>query len=372
MAENRGDSMIVLSRPQSLTSLLMGRIGDALLWLLASLHVTALAVLALTLLSLGQANASEHPVTCGGSDLLAQMKISDPKRYEAILNDAGKIPNGKGAFWKIEKPGVQPSWLLGTMHISDPRILAMPDGAKEAFAKASTVIVESDEITSEKQAAASLLSKPELTMFLDGKSITDMLSKDDVAKLETGLKERGIPLNAVVKMKPWILSSFVALPACEFARKAKGARFLDMQLATDAVRDGKQLVGLETLLEQLTAISELPMSLHIQSLIEMLQMGDRMDDLMATMIDLYLVGDIGTIMPMMKHIDDKGDSQMQDGTAAFEQRIIDDRNHVMADGAAPHLDKGNVFMAVGALHLPGNVGVIELLRAKGFTVTAVR
>ena len=364
--------MTVLSRPQSLTSLLMGRLGDTLLWLLASLHVTALAVLALTLLSLSQANAAEQSITCAGSDLLVDMQKSDPARYDTILAEAKKIPNGKGAFWKIEKADVEPSWLLGTMHISDPRVLAMPNGAKEAFAKAATVIVESDEITSEKQASASLLSKPELTMFLDGKSITDMLSKDDIAKLESGLKERGIPLNAVVKMKPWILSSFVALPACEFARKAKGASFLDMQLANDAVRDGKQLVGLETLLEQLTAISELPMSFHIQSLIEMLQMGDRMDDVMATMIDLYLAGDIGTIMPMMKNIDAKDDSQTQDGYAAFEQRIIDDRNHVMADGAAPHLEKGNVFMAVGALHLPGDVGVIELLRAKGFTVTAVQ
>jgi uncharacterized protein YbaP (TraB family) len=43
----------------------------------------------------------------------------------------------------------------------------------------------------------------------------------------------------------------------------------------------------------------------------------------------------------------------------------------MAERAAPILDSGNVFMAVGALHLPGKDGVIELLRQQGFTVTAV-
>ncbi len=364
--------MIVLSRPQNLTSLLMGRLGDALLWLLASLHVAAIAVLLLTMLSLSEANAAEQPIVCAGSNLLIDMQKTDPARYAAILADAKQIPNGEATFWKIEKAGVEPSWLLGTMHISDPRVVGMPKGASEAFAKAATVIVESDEITSEKQAAASLLAKPELTMFLDGKSITDMLPKDDIAKLESGLKERGIPLNAVVKMKPWILSSFVALPACEFARKAQGANFLDMKLAKDALSEGKQLVGLETLLEQVTAISELPMSFHIQSLIDMLQLGDKMNDVMTTMIDLYLEGNVGMIMPMMKHIDPNQDAQTQDGYAAFEQRIIDDRNHVMANGAAPHLEKGNVFMAVGALHLPGKVGVIELLREKGFTLTAMR
>lgn len=364
--------MIVLSKPQNLTSLLMGRIGNALLWLFASMHLAALVVLLLTLVSLREANAATSEPVCAGENLLVDMQKSDPAGYAAIVDEAGKVPNGKGTFWKIEKAGVEPSWLLGTMHISDSRVLDMPNGAREAFAKATTVIVESDEITSEKQAAASLLAKPELTMFLDGKSITDMLPSKDLATLETGLKERGIPLAAVAKMKPWILSSFVALPACEFARKARGASFLDMKLAKDALAEGKELVGLETLLEQITALSELPMSFHVQSLVEMLRLGDRMNDVMTTMIDLYVAGDVGTIMPMMKHIDPNKDAQSDIEYAAFEQRIIDDRNHVMAEGAASHLEKGNVFMAVGALHLPGKVGVIELLREKGFSLTAVQ
>jgi len=362
--------MTVLLRPQGLTALLMGRFGNALLWLFAALHLAALSILLMTLLTLSDASAAEQTDACRGSDILVEMQKSDPSAYAAIVAEASKTPNGKGTFWKVEKDGKEPSWLLGTMHLADPRVVDMPKGAKEAFAKASTVIVESDEITSEKKSGASLLARPDLTMFLDGKSITDMLSPEDVAKLETGLRERGIPLNAVIKMKPWILSSFVALPACELARKAKGAEFLDMKLANDAVKEGKQLVGLETLVEQMSALSDLPMTFHVQSLIEMLRMGDRMQDIMATMIDLYLKGEIGMITPMMKSIDPdekKGD----DGYAAFEQRLITDRNHVMADRAQSHLDQGGVFMAVGALHLPGNEGVIELLRKKGFTLTPV-
>lgn len=361
--------MIVISKPQSLTSLLMGRMGNALLWLFASMHLAALAVLLATLLSLTDANAATQETACPGKNLLVDMQQSDKAGYDAIVKEAAKVPNGQGTFWKIEKDGVEPSWLLGTMHLSDPRVLEMPQGAPEAFAKATTVIVESDEITDEKQAAAALLAKPELMMFLDGTSMTDMLSKEDAATLERGLKERGIPLAAVAKMKPWILSSFVALPACEYARKASGASFLDMKLAKDAVAQGKKLVGLETLLEQITALSELPMSFHVQSLVEMLRLGARMDDMMTTMIELYQDGQVGMIMPMMKHLDASENSD--EGYAAFEQRVIDDRNHVMAKGATPHLEKGNVFMAVGALHLPGEVGVIELLRKSGFTLTAV-
>jgi uncharacterized protein len=51
--------------------------------------------------------------------------------------------------------------------------------------------------------------------------------------------------------------------------------------------------------------------------------------------------------------------------------MITGRNRTMADKAAPLLDRGSAFMAVGALHLPGPTGLIELFRTAGYTVTAV-
>jgi hypothetical protein len=57
--------------------------------------------------------------------------------------------------------------------------------------------------------------------------------------------------------------------------------------------------------------------------------------------------------------------------ADFEQRIVIDRNKTMATRAKPILDGGSAFMAVGALHLPGNEGVIELLRKDGFNVSSL-
>ena len=52
-------------------------------------------------------------------------------------------------------------------------------------------------------------------------------------------------------------------------------------------------------------------------------------------------------------------------------RIVRDRNLVMAEGSKPHLEKGNAFIAVGALHLPGEEGLIELIRKQGYTVTRI-
>jgi len=254
--------------------------------------------------------------------------------------------------------------------VTDPRVLTLPPRTQAAHDAADTIVIESDEILDEKKASAALLMKPELMMFTDGTTIEKLLSHDDYVRLEEGLKQRGIPLAAVSRMRPWMISSVVALPSCEMARKARGVQFLDQKIAADAVAGGKQVKGLETLAEQLQAMAELPTEFHMKSLIETLALGSKMNDVVETMTDLYLSGDIGMTIPMLKTVSPDGEDEDGD-YAAFEQRIILDRNKVMAERAAPILANGNVFMAVGALHLPGEGGVIELLRKQGFTVTAV-
>lgn len=342
--------------------------GNILLWLIAAFHMLLAAALLAVIFSVTPADAAED--NCNGKDLLSELRQNEPARYAEAVKEADATPNGKGIFWKIEKPGLKPSWLLGTMHVTDPRVLNLPPRAQEAHDGADTIVIESDEILDEKKATASLLMRPDLMMFTDGTTIEKLLSPEDYTRLEDGLKQRGIPLSAVSRMRPWMIASAVALPACEMARKAKGAQFLDQKIAADAAAEGKQVKGLETLAEQLQAMAELPTEFHLKSLIETLELGAKMNDVVETMTDIYLSGDIGMTMPMLKTVTPEGSEEDSD-YAAFEQRIILDRNKVMAERAAPILANGNVFMAVGALHLPGKEGVIELLRQQGFTVTAV-
>ncbi|WP_018012724.1 TraB/GumN family protein [Sinorhizobium medicae] len=362
--------MITFTRP---VRGLAAKATDCLLWLTASFHILMAASLLAALLYVSEARADE--TDCVGSNILTGLENSDPARLAALRAEAAAIPNGKGLLWRIEDPAAQgqgraPSFLLGTMHVSDPRVLAMPGGAAQAFAKARTVIVESDEIIDQNRATAAIMMRPDLTMFTGDKTINDFLKPEDLALLEGGLKARGIPLPLVTRMKPWMIASFVALPACEFSRKAAGASFLDKKLAEDAVREGKTLKGLETLVEQLAAMDSLPVELHLKALIETLALGKTIDDVFTTTTDLYLSGETGTIMPMMKLVS-AGLSPNDAGYAEFEQRIVVDRNRIMADRAGPILRDGGAFMAVGALHLPGKEGLVELLRQEGFKVTRV-
>ena len=172
-------------------------------------------------------------------------------------------------------------------------------------------------------------------------------------------------------MKPWVIAAMVAVPACELTRKAAGAPVLDARLAKDALASGKEIAGLETVADQLGAMASLPMDFHIQGLVDTLKLGDRIDDINETMVALYLEGRTGAIWPFVRAVlPSEGDADA--GFAAFEERMVTARNRTMADRAAPILNEGDAFVAVGALHLPGSDGLVALLRDKGFSVTAVQ
>ncbi|RWM22285.1 MAG: polysaccharide biosynthesis protein GumN [Mesorhizobium sp.] len=345
------------------------RTALASLKLLVALNVLFfLSFLIVALLAAGKAHA-ETPV-CAGADMLSALQKDDPAVYQKIETEAAATPNGKGLLWKLEKAGERPSFLFGTMHMTDPRVTTLPPAAQKAFDAADTVVIETTEVLDKQKMLAAFLKEPELMMFTDSTTLSSLLSPDDAAAVNKALDARGIPPASIAKMKPWMLSAMVALPACELARQAGGTPVLDIKLAEDAKASGKAVDGLETIADQLRAMASLPLAFHMKGLVDTLKLGNRVNDLNETMIVLYQRGDIGMFWPLFRAVLPGGEDDSA-GYAAFEETMITRRNKVMIDHAGPILAKGNAFMAVGALHLPGAEGLIEDFRKAGYTVTAV-
>jgi uncharacterized protein len=346
----------------------LDRLVSGLAYGLVFIHFVALLSFLLVLFSTA---ARAEDLACGAKDLVGELKKSDPAAYAKLKAEGDKIRNSGYRFWKIEKDGAAPDWLLGTIHLSDPRVTDLPQQAKDAYAGADTIILESDEILNPQAASLKLFAKPELMTFSDKKTLIDYLSPEDQDVLEKSLMARGIPLGTVVKMKPYLLSSMLSLSTCEMARKAKGAPFLDMKLAVEAQAAGKQVKGVETLAEQLEAMASLPMDFHVRALVSAARYPQYTADMMETTLQLYLNGQIGLVFPAGAYFaPEKNVGDFKD-MALFEEKLITVRNHHMADRADPMLAKGNVFMAVGALHLLGDQGLVELLRKKGYKATPV-
>ncbi len=319
------------------------------------------------LLLVGSSHArAEQTAACTGQNLLAELERRDPAKFELIRHEADRTLNGKGLLWRIEKDGLEPSFLFGTMHLTDDRVTDLTDEARAAFDQANTVVIETTDILDEEKAALALLAHPELMMLPGSDSLRTLLSPEDLTVVTEALDGRGIPLGSVIKMQPWLLTATISIPACEFARRKGGLSVLDAKLAQDAESQGKEIAGLETGVSQLRAMASLPMDLHLQGLVQTLKLGDRINDMFETLIVLYLDGEIGMVWPLFKSILPTDDPE---GYGEFERVMITTRNHGMVENAEPFLQAGGVFIAVGALHLPGKEGIVELLRNTGYRVT---
>lgn len=351
------------------TSLRADRCSALALRLIAAINLLFL-LLFLCGLFLSVRSAAGEEIACTGKDMIAAFERSDPALLERVRKEAAAVENGSHLLWRIERPDARPSYLFGTMHVTDPRVLSLPPQAREAFDGSDTVIIETTDILDQKRVMAAFAERPELTMFTDGKSLESLLPEDELATLREGLSRRGIPFDSVRLMKPWMLSALVALPACEMSRKASGAVVLDQMLAEDAQAAGKAIAGLETVNDQLGAMASLPMDFHIRSLVETLKLGGRMDDVMETMIALYLRGETGMYWPFFRAVL-PGAGEKDAGFAAFQETMITARNRTMAERSEPYIDRGGAFIAVGALHLPGEDGLVSLLEQRGYRLRPV-
>jgi len=317
-----------------------------------------------TLVLVSQARA--EAASCVGRDLLAQIEAGQPETFARLKAEAAAVPNGAGLLWKVEKAGVEPSWLFGTMHLTDPRVTDLTTAARVAYESARTVVIETTDILDQSKMMAAMIERPDLMMYTDGATLTSGLPPEKAKIIDDALSARGIPPASVARMKPWMLAATLSIPACETARKAAGMPILDVKLAEDAKADGKPVKGLETVIGQLDAMASLPIAMHIDGLIATLELGDRILDVFETMIVLYEREEVGMIWPLFRTVLPEGDAVAYE---AFETVMIDARNAIMRDNAIPFLDAGGAFIAVGALHLPGERGLVEMLRGSGYAVT---
>lgn len=330
-------------------------------------HITAFAVLVGALATSGIASAED----CSpGRDLTAEFT---PAQRQAVADASAEQANGEGKLYRLTRDDTPASHLFGTLHLTDPRVLKLSEVAENAFDTANTMVIETTDLLDEQKMAALILSRPDLMNLPQGQKLSDLFSGEDRARVQAGLEASGMPAETVRTMQPWFLATGMMMPACEQRRIADGAKLLDLDLADRAAAAGKTVLGLESGAEQLEALASMPMPDQADMLLSVLENRDRMDDLFETMTALYLRGDIAAIVPSMEEIAPTSDDSQRSAEIwqAFDERIVRQRNHLMRERAAPMLAEGGAFLAVGAQHLIGDEGLVELFRQDGWTVERV-
>lgn len=257
-------------------------------------------------------------------------------------------------LWKVEGNGLQrPAYVVGTIHSADarafrdvPRLLALMKGV-------DAVVGELD--LSKAQDQQMHLMAQDLMMPGDTE-LADFYTKREMDKVARAIAEHLGPMAALAnKLKPFILAGILGSKALP----ADSAMVLDQYLQAAAQKMGKEVMGLETPGEQLAAVGGLPLREQADQLYDLVR-HDLYRKELGRMLDAYAAQDLDRLRRMVA----KGGLPKE-----FNARLLTSRNRVMVQrmDSLLHLGRG-YFFAVGAAHLAGGDGVLNLLKHRGYTV----
>lgn len=314
--------------------------------------------------------------------IASQARSDEPKPPEPAPGggETAEAPR-RPLLWVIE--GDTPTFLFGTIHLTDPRVLDLADVVVEAFESA-------DEFQAEiPMDAAAMMGAQALMLYGPDRSLDKVLPPELYQRVVPHMAELGVPAMVLPRLKAWVVGMQLMMKALSDAGDDEGAddgagstpagpvEVLDQMLYSRASKAGKTVGGLETVREQLTIFDSMEEPKQVEMLEEILDMleadpeedadaENEMVEQVRKLTALYLAGDLVPLARLLKEAAGE-DEVMQE----FMRRLIDDRNERMADrilertAAAP--DKV-FFFAVGAGHYPGPEGILARLAAAGKTV----
>ena len=260
---------------------------------------------------------------------------------------------GQGLLWRVHLPKHPANFLFGTIHVDDKRVKKLNDQVIRRFNESKTLCLE---ILPDREMQVGI----GLAMLLPEKQSLDaILGNRLFSRLSLSLNKLGMDPLQATRLKPWAAMVVLSRP------QTRGGYALDEQLYHWGVYQYKQLCALETLQEQLSVFDELSLKDQVALLEDSLRHQGMLHDMNEALIQAYLSGNLDEIYRRSLEVATGNNNLSQ----RLRDALIDQRNLHMLNRMIPQLKKGRSFIAVGALHLPGKNGLLNLLRQNGFVVT---
>jgi len=264
------------------------------------------------------------------------------------------VPYGTGLLFELTPPeGGPPSYLFGTIHSEDPRVLDLPQPVASALRSASSVVLEVVPDAASMQAAVAAMR------LAEGERLAQVVPPELYRRcLEVGAA-RGLPEGSLEALKPWAVMLLMSMP------KAETGEFLDRRLYALALEQGKPALGLETTAEQLALFEQFSIEEQQGLLRAALDAQADRERMLEELVDAYLRGALGELLALS----DAGSPGLDPALRRrFHDVLIDARNRRMLHRLAALPSDGRYFIGVGALHLPGPEGLLAGLEEAGFDV----
>ena len=240
------------------------------------------------------------------------------------------------------------SYLLGTMHLPHPDVLAVGKAVWPKVATAQQLILEI-RVDSEQMWLLMGLARAR-------EDLEQVLGTDLFQRFCAEVSTRGGNCAQLRHLKLWVAAQSLAVP------RAPSQRFsvspLDLWLGLQAEAAHLPLVGLETAAEQVGFFEAIPVADQVQELEDTLNRKEALDGELAQMLSLYLAGDL------------VGLEALTNDTTALDPKwkamLLDQRNAQWLSRLPAMLSERPSFVAVGAAHLVGPHGLLVGLTQRGF------
>jgi len=266
----------------------------------------------------------------------------------------------KSMVWKISKDADH-FYLGGTFHLLSESDHPLPEQFMEAYDNADEVIFESD--IAGAQSPAFQQKMLDIMMYQDGQTLSSELSDKTYQQLKEFLLERQMPIEQLAPFKPWAVT--LILTVQEYTALGMVPEFgVDLWLEKRARKDGKEIQSLETTDEQLSFIASLENiepNRNIQYFIRDIQ---KVPELIADLKVGWRAGNLEKIENNSMTI------QLKDEYPEIYDTLLVKRNNDWMKTLTYLFDDNAIeVVLVGAMHLVGKDGLLDLLEQRGFTIT---
>ena len=279
-------------------------------------------------------------------------------------------------LYKISHKNLEkPSYIVGTYHLAPATFIDSIPGAKAALEAVDVVCGEV--VMSEMESRESQKKVQAAIMLPDGKSLTDVFTADEMQRLNAYMdKLLGMNLDNPIlksqmgKMTPMALSTQLQLVQyMKLTPNFNPMKLIDAHFQNVAKKAGKSVAGLETVDFQIEILYKgTTIERQKQQLLCMVDNDEYYALQMKELSAAFFAQDMQALLDVTE---EKMGNQC-DTTPQEEEALIYGRNAAWAGKMPAMMGEASTLFVVGAAHLPGEKGVLELLKAKGYTVEAVK
>jgi uncharacterized protein len=264
----------------------------------------------------------------------------------------------KTLLWKISGNGLnKSSYLFGTMHILCADDAQLSDSLKDAIHIVDEVYFEID-LSDMK----GMMNSLKYMRMNDEKKLSDILNPDDYAKVKDYFEKHPamLPFGMLERFKPLLISSIIE----ENDLDCKSTNGMEMVIMKEAKEHNKKFHGLETAEFQAALFDSIPYEKQAKDLVAYIDSSEQYKQMTDTLATAYKQQDLSRI----DQLTTKEDPSMSN----YMDLMLYNRNRKWVKALKKIMEEKSVLIAVGAGHLPGDQGVINLLKKNGYKVTPVK